>query len=237
MTHWTLATHPRRDVNSVDDHSRCASHRASRSPAPRRRRVFSAAIAHTATRIRAHRQRLHLHRQNRGGKVVMETLARNARHHLQALQPLPPANLRQGRTLPPDTQEIPAKQDAARPLTELQAHLDRFVTYYNANNRTRARSTHTTRRLQHKPKAPAPPPTTHTRAPRQVDKHARSHSAQQPPHHIKAPVSKPPVVSSSPTATPNHQPEQNSSATSPSTQHDTTPNPPISRTDTASRAE
>jgi hypothetical protein len=39
--------------------------------------------------------------------------------------------VRQGREIPPDTEEVPARQDPPRTLAQLQAQIDRFVAYYN----------------------------------------------------------------------------------------------------------
>ena len=52
----------------------------------------------------------------RNGPCAIETRAARPRHRLQALPPLPPPDLRQGRTLPPDPQEV-ARQAAPRHAT------------------------------------------------------------------------------------------------------------------------
>jgi hypothetical protein len=57
--------------------------------------------------------------------------AAQPRHLLQAFPPLPPADLRQGRAVPPDPEKFLARQDPPATKKQLQAQLDRFTAYYN----------------------------------------------------------------------------------------------------------
>ena len=66
------------------------------------------------TRIGAHRQRLHLHRQTSRRESRHGNPHRSARRHLQTLEPVSPANLRESRTLPPDRQEVPRQTTRRR---------------------------------------------------------------------------------------------------------------------------
>src|SRR5829696_9904955 len=105
MTHWALADGTGVEiVNVVDDHSRfcVASVAVPRHPGHRRGR--GPARGHRTPRgpgRSAHRQRLHLHGQAPGRAGGDRDPARVPRHRLQALEALPPADLRQGRAPPP----------------------------------------------------------------------------------------------------------------------------------------
>jgi hypothetical protein len=60
------------------------------------------------------------------------------RRSAEELQPEPPADLRQGRTLPPDPEEMARRPTPARTRRELQAQLDLFRPYYNCERPHRA---------------------------------------------------------------------------------------------------
>ena len=59
------------------------------------------------------------------------TRAVRPRHHGQALTALPPPDLRQGRAIPPDAQEVPGRPGGHRDQEATPAAIDHFVTYYN----------------------------------------------------------------------------------------------------------
>ena len=92
-----------------DDRARCR-----RDPLRGRRGLGSAGIA-------ADRQRRHLHRRLPSRLLGGGVGAVPARHRLQALTPLSPTDLRQGRALPPDLEEVPRKTAPADTIAELQA--------------------------------------------------------------------------------------------------------------------
>ena len=103
MTHWSLADGTGVEiVNFLDDHSRyCVASVA----VPVTRAIDVAEIFTTAIERTAHPLRCspttdastppNIRRESRHGNPH-----RSARHHLQTLQPLPPANLREDRTVP-----------------------------------------------------------------------------------------------------------------------------------------
>ena len=106
-------------LNIIDDHSRlCVASRAfvtTRAPDVVRA-LHKAAAIWGYPAIVPHRQRADLHRRapQHGWPVPWNRAAR-PRHPLQALPALPPADLRQGRALPPDPQEIPGPPGPGQP--------------------------------------------------------------------------------------------------------------------------
>jgi transposase InsO family protein len=142
ITHWPLADGSDAEIlNIVDDHSGCW-------PAPRpgglQGRRHRGRPAHRDGQIRparadAHRQRCGLHRpvpRPRLGRP--RTRTHRARDRAQPLPPLPPADLRQGRALPPDPQKWLARQDPATTIGGLQAQLEEFTACYNTRRPHRA---------------------------------------------------------------------------------------------------
>ena len=67
----------------------------------------------------------------RHGVCVMESELARARHRLQALAARAPPDVREGRALPPNAQEVPPGPAPPRTIAGLQAQLDAFVAYYN----------------------------------------------------------------------------------------------------------
>jgi hypothetical protein len=94
----------------IDDHSRlCVVARAfAQVRAPdRREHVLGGRVAPWPAGIAALRQRRGLYRRALQRALCDRVRAGRARHPLQALAPLSPADLPQGRALPPDAQEAP----------------------------------------------------------------------------------------------------------------------------------
>ncbi len=108
--------------------------------------------------IGAQRQRRDLHRivPRRSRRPGDRT--RRARHHLQTLPALPPPNLRQGRTVPPNRQEISHRNTSARSITELQTLLGTFRSYYNDIRPHRANNRHHTNNRLHRTRTKPDPP-------------------------------------------------------------------------------
>ena len=137
ITHWTLADGTDVEIlNIIDDHSRLLRGQHTRA-------VFKAADVdrqlpqsrgdHRESGQHAHRQRRRVHRplpRPRPGRPRGHPA--RPRHPLPPLPALPPADLRQGRTVPPDPQEMAAaRQPPRRTTRQLQRQLDTFRGYYN----------------------------------------------------------------------------------------------------------
>ncbi len=78
----------------------------------------------------AHRQRLHLHAKHRNGKVVIETLLETLGVTFKHSRPYHPQTCGKVERFHQTLKKFLTKQPAGT-LTELQTHLERFVTYYN----------------------------------------------------------------------------------------------------------
>ena len=142
MTHWTLAdgTHVE-IVNFVDDHSRyCLASVA----VPVTRAIDVAAIFTTA--IERHGAPASVLTDNgciftaryRGGKVVMETLTEALGITYKHSSPYHPQTCGKVERFHQTLKKFLAKQPAATTLAELQAHIDRFISYYNEQRPHRA---------------------------------------------------------------------------------------------------
>ena len=165
--------HPRRvaerpDVemlNIIDDHSRlllAGRAFAVTTAADVVATFYEAAPALRLPGLSAQRQRRHLHRLvPRRTVAPSQPNSPQLRHRLQTLPALPPPDLRESRTLPPDRQEIPRRQHRRRSLAELQTHLDVFAAYYNDVRPHRAKRPTPTREPRSTPASKARP-TAHT---------------------------------------------------------------------------
>ena len=100
----------------------------------------------------------------RGGKVVMETLTRIARCHLQTLKPVPPPDLRQGRTLPPDAQEVPRQTTRRAHSPNSKTTSTASSAYYNHQRPHRALRRRTPHEASSTPKSKPTQPRTITAA-------------------------------------------------------------------------
>jgi transposase InsO family protein len=141
ITHWKLAEGEVEILNVIDDHSRFLV-------ASVARRVFKAAdvvgafhgaaSAHVPG-VASHRQRFGVHRSIASRSVRDGDGTPAARGLLPALEPMSPADLREGGAVPPDPQAVAAQAAAGRnSRRELQAQLDRFARYYNGTRPHRA---------------------------------------------------------------------------------------------------
>jgi transposase InsO family protein len=193
MTHWTLADDAGVEiVNFIDDHSRyCIASVA----VPVTRAVDVAEIFTTA--IEQHGAPASVLTDNgciytakyRGGKVVMETLTEALGITYKHSSPYHPQTCGKIERFHQTEKKFLAKQPAANSLTELQAHLDRFIAAYNQHRPHRAlgrRTPHEAFNARIKAHPPATNPATHFRVRHdKVDKHGsltiRYHSKL---HHI-----------------------------------------------------
>ena len=142
MTHWTLAdgTHVE-IVNFVDDHSRYG---LASVAVPVTRAIDVAAIFTTA--IERHGAPASVLTDNgciftaryRGGKVVMETLTEALGITYKHSSPYHPQTCGKVERFHQTLKKFLAKQPAATTLAELQAHIDRFISYYNEQRPHRA---------------------------------------------------------------------------------------------------
>ena len=171
MTHWTLAdgTHVE-IINFLDDHTRlCVASVV--VPVTRATDVADVFMRRDRpirrSRLRAHRQRLHLHRQtsrreSRHGNTARRRSASPT--STQAPTTRKPAAKSNGSTRP-SRSSWPNNPPPA--LTELQALLDRFVAYYNTQRPHRALGRRTPTEAfdaQIKAHPPASTPDTHFRS-------------------------------------------------------------------------
>ena len=167
ITHWPLADGREVEIlNIIDDHSRLlvASTARPRLQGRRRgRRPSTTAIDRYGDPASMLTDNGAIFTAGPGhGRVALEPSCR-PRHRLQALPALPPPDLRQGRTVPPDPQEVAGPpRPRRRPSPALQAQLHGFRVYYNTvrphraiARRTPAHSLH--RPHQGQPATPGPP--------------------------------------------------------------------------------
>ena len=140
------------------------------------------------------------------------TRAARARHRLQALPALPPPDLRQGRTLPPDPQEVARQAAAGRPLAAAASASSTgsstTTTPYGPTAPSADAHPHDASARHQSQSAPRPPPPIDATlpGPPRPRRHARQrHPPPQqppPPHRHRPPATKAhPSSCSSPTAT------------------------------------
>jgi transposase len=159
ITHWALASGAGVEIlNVVDDHSRLLVDSTAKVTFKADDVVAcfrDATARHGLPRLAAVRQRGRVHRQLPGRWASRPRgRARLPRHQLPALPPLPPPDLREGGTPPPDDEAVAHPPDPARTLRALQAQLDTFRASYNTDRPHRALARRTpTEAFDARPKA------------------------------------------------------------------------------------
>jgi transposase InsO family protein len=142
MTHWSLADGTGVEiVNFLDDHSRlCLASRALPvTKATDVAEIFLDACAHYGTPAALLTDNGCIYTaKHRNGKVVIETLLETLGVTFKHSRPYHPQTCGKVERFHQTLKKFLAKQPADT-LTELQAHLDRFVTYYNQQRPHRAR--------------------------------------------------------------------------------------------------
>ena len=146
ITHWRLADGTEVEIlNLDDDHSRldvCSDARITTTGAGCADQLPQSVPALRNPGRSAHRQRGGVHRQTtrrRPGRARGRT--RRAGREVRPLPPLPPADLRQGRTVPPDPEEVASRQPTG-----------------HHHRRPASPARRVPRLLQHRPAAPRPRP-------------------------------------------------------------------------------
>jgi transposase InsO family protein len=142
MTHWTLTgdTHVE-IVNFIDDHSRycIASVAVPITRATDVAQIFTTAIERYGTPASVLTDNGCIYTAKyRGGKVVMETLTEALGITYKHSSPYHPQTCGKVERFHQTLKKHLTKQDVATTLSELQAQLDRFVTYYNEQRPHRA---------------------------------------------------------------------------------------------------
>ena len=136
VTHWQAGRrhrggdpqHRRRPLPARHRRRRPPHHLAADVVATLRRRVRP---ARPARGVLTDNGAIFTARYRGDGRTALEIELGRPRDTARALPALPPADLRQGRTLPPDPEEMARQTTPARTLRQLQNHLDEFRDYYN----------------------------------------------------------------------------------------------------------
>jgi transposase InsO family protein len=170
MTHWSLAdgTHVE-IINFLDDHSRLcvASVVVTVTKATDVAEVFCAATDHYGVPASVLTDNGCIYTaKHRGGKVVMETLLETLGVTYKHSSPYHPQTCGKVERFHQTLKKFLTKQPAATSLAELQAHLDRFVAYYNTQRPHRALARRTPQEVfdtKIKAHPSAAPPNTHFR--------------------------------------------------------------------------
>jgi len=135
MTHWSLADETHVEiVNVVDDHSRLcvASVAVPVARATDVAEIFIAAAQRYGTPAAVLSDNGCIYTaKHRGGKVVMETLLETLGVTYKHSRPYHPQTCGKVERFHQTLKKFLAKQHPAGDLAELQAHIDRFVAYYN----------------------------------------------------------------------------------------------------------
>jgi len=147
MTHWTLADGSEVEiVNFIDDHSRLcvASVAVTVTKATDIAEIFIAAAQRHGTPASVLTDNGCIYTaEHRGGKVIMETLLETLGVTYKHSRPYHPQTCGKVERFHQTEKRFLAKQRPAADLVELQAHLDRFVAYYNTSRPHRALGRHT----------------------------------------------------------------------------------------------
>jgi transposase InsO family protein len=142
MTHWTLTDDAHVEiVNFIDDHSRycIASVAVPVTRATDVAEIFTTAIERYGTPASILTDNGCIYTaKHRGGKVVMETLTEALGVTYKHSSPYHPQTCGKVERFHQTLKKFLAKQPVAHSLPELQAQLDRFVTYYNEQRPHRA---------------------------------------------------------------------------------------------------